>query len=221
MHMPDGFLPEYLLMTCNVLAGIVALLALWRTNRRFWSGYSEGLQVSFIFVALCGLYMLQADLKPGMAVHWLGVMLAVMMIGPWTAIVVLSAVHAFLLWAFEIGGTQTLGFNIVVCVLMPVAVATTVHAITYYRLPRIVPVYFAQVGFGDLLCMLSVDAVLTFCLFHWFDYPSFSIWEDFTLILALLGGMEALISTWLVSLFVCFFPLWLVTFSDEEYLHGK
>ena len=221
MHMPDGFLPLYLLMACNIVAAIVVLLALWRTDRRFWSGYSEGLQVGFIFVALCGLYMLQADLKPGMAVHWLGVMLAVMMIGPWTAIVVLSAVHAFLLWAFEIGGVQTLGFNVVVCVLMPVAVATAVHSLVYYRLPRIVPVYFAQVGFGDLLCMLSVDAVLTFCLFRWFDYPSFTVWEDFTLILALLGGMEALISTWIVSLFVCFFPAWLVTFSDEEYLHGK
>jgi len=221
MHMPDGFLPQYVLMICNILAAVLVLTAIWRTERRFWSGYSEGLQASFIFVALCGLYMLQADLKPGMAVHWLGVMLAVMMVGPWTAIVVLSAVHAFLLWAFAIGDVQTLGFNITVCVLMPVAVASLVHHLFYYHCPRIVPVYFAQVGVGDLLCMLSVDAVLTACLFIWFDYPSFTVWEDFTLILALMGGMEALISTWIVALFVCFFPQWLVTFSDEEYLHGK
>lgn len=221
MHMPDGFLPQYLLISCSVLATLFVLLAIWRTETRFWSGYSEGLQVAFIFGGLCGLYMLQADLKPGMAVHWLGVMLAVMMVGPWTAIVVLSAIHAFLLFAFSIGSLETLGFNITVCVLMPVAVAAAVHMFVYHRFPKIVPVYFAQVGFGDLLCMLSVDAVLTLCLFTWFDYPSFSIWEDFTLILALMGGMEALISTWVVSLLVCFLPEWLVTFNDEEYLHGK
>ncbi|MDX8391257.1 MAG: hypothetical protein R8K53_01645 [Mariprofundaceae bacterium] len=69
--------------------------------------------------------------------------------------------------------------------------------------------------------MFSVDAVLTACLFAWFDYPSFTIWEDFTLILALMGGMEAIISTWIVSLFVCFLPDWLITFNDKEYLHGK
>ncbi len=221
MHMPDGFLPQYLLIICNVLAIIFGCIAIWRTELRYWSGYAEGLQIGFIFVALCGLYMLQADIKPGTAVHWLGVMLTVMMIGPWAAILLLSAVHVFLLLAFSIGGIQTLGFNISVCVLLPVLVASATHYFFYYNFPRIVPVYFAKVGFGDLLCMLSVDAVLTACLFQWFTYPSFVIWEDFTLLLALMGGMEALISTWIVSLLVCFLPGWLVTFSDEEYLHGK
>jgi len=219
--MPAGFIPDYILLWCDILVLPVLLIAIWRTETRFWSGFFEGLQVACIFTALCGLYMLQANLKPGMGVHWLGVMLTVMMVGPWTAIVVLSAIHVFLLFTLHMGDVSTLGFNIATSVLLPVAVASAVHLLFYYKFPRIVPVYFAKVGFGDLLCMLSVDAVLTLSLFLWFDYPSFYIMQDFSLILALMGGMEAVISTWIVSGFVCYLPNWLVTFNDQEYINGK
>ncbi|HID36587.1 MAG TPA: hypothetical protein EYP39_04315 [Ghiorsea sp.] len=221
MHIPAGFYPDFLLILGNMIAIPVVLLAIWRTETRFWSGWSEGLQITAIFVALTGLYMLQADLKPGMAVHWLGVMLTVMMVGPWTAIVVLSAIHVFLLVALGIGDVSTLGFNISTSVLLPVVIASSIHLLFYCKFPRIVPVYFAKVGVGDLLCMWAVDAVLTLCLLTWSGYPSFHIYQDFTLVLALMGGMEAVISTWIIAGLVCYFPIWLVTFNDEEYIHGK
>ncbi|MDX8387268.1 MAG: energy-coupling factor ABC transporter permease [Ghiorsea sp.] len=221
MHMPAGILPDYILMFCNLIAVSMVGIAIWRTETRFWSGFSEGLQVAFIFLALLGLYMLQTDLRPGMSMHWLGVMLTVMMVGPWTAIVILSAIHMYLLFVLGIGDVSTLGFNITTSVLLPVAVATAIHMLFYYKFPRIVPVYFAKVGFGDLLCMWAVDAILTASLLLWSDYPSFYIFQDFTLVLALMGGMEAVISTWVVAGFVCYYPAWLVTFNDEEYINGK
>lgn len=219
--MPAGFLPEYILLICDIFAGVMLLIAIWRTETRFWSGFSEGLQVATIFTALCGLYMLQANLNPGMAVHWLGVMLTVMMIGPWTAIVVLSCIHVFLLFTLHMGDLSTLGFNITICVLLPVAVASAIHLLFYYKFPRIIPIYFAKVGFGDLLCMWAVDAALTVSLLLWSNYPAFQIYQDFTLVLALMGGMEAVISTWIVAGLVCYVPSWLATFNDEEYIHGK
>ena len=221
MHIPAGFYPDWLLMLGNIIAIPAVLLAIWRTETRFWSGWSEGLQVAAIFMALSALYMLQADIKPGMAVHWLGVMLTVMMVGPWTAILVLSAIHVFLLLSQGIGDVSTLGFNIATSVLLPVVIASAIHLFFYHKFPRIVPIYFAKVGFGDLMCMWAVDAVLTLCLLTWSGYPSFHIYQDFTLILALMGGMEAVISTWVVAGLVCYFPIWLVTFNDEEYINGK
>jgi len=221
MHIPAGLYPDYILMICNIITVPVILFAIWRTETRFWSGWSEGLQVAFIFMALSALYMLQSDIKPGMGMHWLGVMLTVMMVGPWTAIVVLSSIHIFLLVAKGMGDISTLGFNITTSVLLPVVIASSIHLLFYYKFPRIVPVYFAKVGFGDLLCMWAVDAVLTACLLLWTDYPSFQVYQDFTLVLALMGGMEAVISTWIVSGFICYYPDWLVTFNDEEYINGK
>ena len=221
MHIPAGLYPDYIIMICNIIAAPVVLYAIWRTETRFWSGWSEGLQVASIFIALSALYMLQSDIKPGMGMHWLGVMLTVMMVGPWTAIVILSAVHVFLLVTKGMGDVSTLGFNITTSVLLPVTIAASIHLLFYYKFPRIVPVYFAKVGFGDLLCMWGVDAVLTVCLLLWTDYPPFHIYQDFTLVLALMGGMEAVISTWIVSGFICYYPNWLVTFNDEEYINGK
>jgi len=221
MHVSAGFYPDWLTMLGNIISIPVILIAIWRTETRFWSGWSEGLQVAFIFTALSGLYLLQADINPGMSVHWLGVMLTVMMVGPWTAIVVLSSIHLFLLVAKDIGDISTLGFNISTSVLLPVMIASSIHLLFYYKFPRIVPVYFAKVGFGDLLCMWAVDAALSGCLLTWSTYPHFHIYQDFTLVLALMGGMEAVISTWIVSGLVCYFPDWLVTFSDEEYINGK
>jgi uncharacterized membrane protein len=92
------------------------------------------------------------------------------------------------------------------------------HSLTYKYLPRNLIVYIAKTGFGDLFCMLSVDLVLTVILWSYFSYPDFVVRQDFTLLLALMGGMEALISTWIILLLIFFIPDWLVTFNDEEYL---
>ncbi|MDT8376191.1 MAG: energy-coupling factor ABC transporter permease [Mariprofundaceae bacterium] len=218
MHMPSGYLPDTLLLICNILSALIALAALFRAERHIWSDWSAGLQIGLLFMLLVGLYMMQANIRPGMAVHWLGVMLTVMMTGPWTAILVLSSVHIVLLLGPGLGALDTLGFNIFVCVMIPVAVATLVHLLTYRYLPRNLMVYIAKTGFGDLFCMLSVDLVLTIILWRYFSYPDSVVRQDFTLLLALMGGMEALISTWIISLLVCFLPGWLVTFNDEEYL---
>jgi uncharacterized membrane protein len=221
MHMPSGYLNSVLLICSDIIALMGVALALWRVNKKFLRDRETGLQVSVVFIALCGLYFLSAGTKPGMTMHWLGVMMTVMMLGPWLAVLVLSVVHVVFAFGFGIGGIETLGFNIAVCVLVPAFVAGAIHTLSYYYLPRTFPVYVIEIGVGDMLCMVSVDLVLTIVLYLNFDYPSFVIRQDFTLVLALMGGMEAVISTWLGSLLVCFKPSWLVTFNDEEYLWGK
>lgn len=218
MHMPSGYLPDMLLLICSLLSAPVALVALFKAERHIWSDWSAGLQIGLLFILLIGLYMMQANIRPGMAVHWLGVMLTVMMVGPWTAILVLCSVHIALLFGTQTGALDTLGFNIFVCVMIPVGVAALMHSLTYKYLPRNLIVYIAKTGFGDLFCMLSVDLVLTVILWSYFSYPDFVVRQDFTLLLALMGGMEALISTWIILLLIFFIPDWLVTFNDEEYL---
>ena len=221
MHMPSGLLPSWLYLLCNVMAVVAIILAIWQVDKSKLKKSNFALQSGVVFIVICGLYSLYVGSQPGMSLHWLGVMMTVMMFGPWYAFLLLSAVHATFAFGFGIGGIEALGFNIIVCVLIPAQVAAACHVIAYYKLPRNFPVYIIKVGVGDLLCMLSVDLTLTIVLFTFLSYPSFMIWQDFTLLLALMGGMEAVISTWIASLLVCFLPSWLVTFSDEEYLHGK
>jgi uncharacterized membrane protein len=220
MHMTSGLLPDWLLILCDVLAGIALLVALWRVNWKFISSMATGHQIGVVFILICGLYAIDVGVKPGMTIHWLGVMMTVMMFGPWVAILLLSAVHILFAFALNIGGIDTIGFNITVSALVPIIIAYSIHTFSYYKWPHIVPIYIAQVGAGDLLCMLSVDAIMTTLLYTFFDYPGFTI-REYSFLLGLMGGMEALISTWVAALLICYLPGWLVTFNDEEYIHGK
>lgn len=221
MHMTSGFLPDWLLISTDLIAVVAIILALFRMDRQYIATLRFGNQIGIVFIIICALYAFNIGLKPGMTIHWLGVMMTVMMFGPWIAILLLSIVHIFFALALDIGGIDTIGFNIVVTTLIPVIVASLIHTIFYYYTPRIFPIYIAQVGIGDLLCMLSVDVILTIVLHQFFNYPDFVVFQDFTFLLALMGGMEALISTWLASILILYLPGWLVTFSDEEYINGK
>lgn len=221
MHMPSDVLPQFVYVLCDIIALVALLAAVIFVNKPLLKTPHILLQTGIVLILISGLYGLHVGTKPGMTLHWLGVMMTVMMFGPWLAILLLSAVHALFAFGFNVGGREAIGFNIAVCVLIPVLVAAVCHVIAYHRLPKNFLVYILQVGLGDLLCMLSVDITLTLILHWFFEYPSFVIWQDFTLLLALMGGMEAVISTWVVSLLVSFLPNWLVTFNDEEYLHGK
>lgn len=221
MHMTSGHLPDWLLILTDIIAGLGIILALWRVDRKFISSLKIGNQIGVVFILINALYAINVGVKPGMTIHWLGVMMTVMMFGPWITILLLSTVHIFFALAFGIGGVDTIGFNITITTLLPTLVASLIHIGFYHYCPKIFPIYIAQVGIGDLLCMLSVDAVLTTVLYQFFSYQHYSIFQDFTFLLALMGGMEALISTWVASLLVCYLPGWLVTFSDEEYINGK
>lgn len=222
MHLTSGIMPNIILMLYGVMALAGIVLALWRVDRRVFFDREQGLYIGLAYAFLCALYMVQAGVRPGMTLHFLGVMLTVMMFGPWTAILLLTVVHVTLATAFQIGAVETLGYNISLCVLLPVAVAAAIHTFSYYRLPRTFPVYIIQVGIGDLLCMWSVALVLSLHLTAFVAHYSFDlVFREFGLILVMMGGMEAMISTMIASLLVCFLPRALITFSDEEYLHGK
>ena len=101
------------------------------------------------------------------------------------------------------------------------AVAAAAHEFTYYKLPHTFPVYIIQVGIGDLLCMWAVDLALSLQLLLFTNYIPEKIFYDFSLILIMMGGMEATISTMIASLLIFFLPQALATFSDKEYLDGK
>jgi uncharacterized membrane protein len=222
MHMTAGIIPDYMLWIYNIVAAIAVIVAIWRMKKGLLFDNEQGLIIGIAYALLCGLYLLQAGVKPGMTVHFLGVMLTVMMFGPWEALLLLTAVHLTLVLGFGVGDLVALGFNISLCVVLPVVVAAGVHTFVYYKLPRTFPVYILQVGIGDILCMWVVAFMLSgHLLVFAVKYPSTVIFQDFLLVLIMMGGMEAMISTMVASLLVCFVPQALTTFSDEEYLHGK
>jgi len=110
MHIPDGFLstPVWAAMFC--VSGLVVLLALNRVKGRLGEQAVPlmGMLAAFIFAA----QMLNVPVGAGTSGHLLGGVLAAVLLGPFTASIVMVAVFVVQAIFFQDGGITALGANI-------------------------------------------------------------------------------------------------------------
>ncbi len=110
MHIPDGFLSPAVAATSWGLAGTALVVAL-RSERgervRVPSGIL-GAVGAFLFAA----QMVNVPVAPGTSGHLIGATLAVTLVGPWRAILVMSIVLLVQAVLFQDGGLAALGANL-------------------------------------------------------------------------------------------------------------
>ncbi len=125
MHIPDGFLsvPVALAMWVVAIAGVA--YALLRVNRELDERKVPlmGVMAATIFAG----QMLNFSVGGGTSGHLLGAALAVIMLGPWAAVVVMACVVSTQALLFQDGGLLALGANITNMALIGVAVAYTTY----------------------------------------------------------------------------------------------
>ena len=110
MHIPDGFLsPDVAAGTGVVAAGAVGY-ALRRADRTLDERAVPllGVTGAFVFAA----QMLNFPVAGGTSGHFLGAALAAVLLGPWTACLVLAVVLVMQAFVFADGGVTALGANI-------------------------------------------------------------------------------------------------------------
>ena len=110
MHIPDGFLsPDVAAGTGVVAAGAVGY-ALRRADRTLDERAVPllGVTGAFVFAA----QMLTFPVAGGTSGHFLGAALAAVLLGPWTACLVLAVVLVMQAFVFADGGVTALGANI-------------------------------------------------------------------------------------------------------------
>lgn len=141
MHVPDGFLDA----PTSVATGAVALaaigLALRHSRREMGQDgpVLAGLTACFVFAA----QMVNFPVGAGTSGHLIGGVLAAALVGPWTAILVMSSVLLVQALLFADGGLTALGTNItlmgVVAVVVGWAVMRSVLAVLPRRSASLVP----------------------------------------------------------------------------------
>lgn len=120
LHVPDGFLTVGLAVFCWVLALIAVGLAV-RNGR---SAFDErliplaGIMAAFIFAG----QMINFPVAGGTSGHLLGATLAAILLGPWMAILVMTAVIALQALLFQDGGLVVMGANILIMGVIPALV---------------------------------------------------------------------------------------------------
>ena len=124
MHVPDGFLDAPTSIATGVAAAAAVGLALRGSRRELddRAAPMAGLVATFVFAA----QMLNFPVGAGTSGHLLGGALAAVLVGPWTAVLVLSVVLLVQSLLFADGGVTALGTNVVLMGVVGVVVGWVV-----------------------------------------------------------------------------------------------
>jgi len=120
MHIPDGFLSIVISLICWAITIAILAVAISRTNKSLGEKQVPlmGIMAAFIFAA----QMLNFPVAGGTSGHLLGGALAVITLGPWAGMLVMTAVIAVQGLLFQDGGLLVMGANILNMGLLTAAV---------------------------------------------------------------------------------------------------
>lgn len=127
MHIPDGFLSVLVAIVLWLLTVPVVAAALFQLNRNL-----DERQVPLLGVLAAAIFagqMLNFTVVGGTSGHLMGAAIATILVGPWAAIVVMTAVIATQALIFQDGGLLALGGNLFNMAVIGVAVAYLVYRI--------------------------------------------------------------------------------------------
>ncbi len=154
LHIPDGMLsPGIALLTWALALAVLALAA-----RKLQAELGErlvplmGVMAAFVFAA----QMINFPVAGGTSGHFLGGVLAAVLLGPWAAMVVMAVVVGLQALVFQDGGLLAMGANILNMGLLTAAIG--------YGLLRLVSaaprrVQLAQIGIAAWLAVLGAALV--------------------------------------------------------------
>ncbi|MCS7221120.1 MAG: energy-coupling factor ABC transporter permease [Anaerolineae bacterium] len=118
MHIPDGFLSLPVVLACWLLSAIVIGYAVRQTNAQLQERQVPlmGVLAAFIFAG----QMINFQVAGGTSGHLLGGALATILLGPWAAMLIMTAVLSVQALFFQDGGLIALGANLLfMAVLTP------------------------------------------------------------------------------------------------------
>ena len=128
LHIPDGFLNFTVSIVCWAISAITISLAVSRSNKSLGERQIPlmGVMAAFIFAA----QMINFPVAGGTSGHLLGGTLAAITLGPWAAMLVMTAVIAVQALLIQDGGLLVMGANILNMGLITAAIGYGLYRIT-------------------------------------------------------------------------------------------
>ena len=150
LHIPDGFLSLFVSLVCWGFTALVLAVAISRTNTSLGERQIPlmGVMAAFIFAA----QMINFPVAGGTSGHLLGGALAAIVLGPWPAMLVMTAVIAVQGLLFQDGGLLVMGANILNMGLITATIGYGLYRGTF-GLSR--PVKLAIAGFAAWLSVMA------------------------------------------------------------------
>lgn len=164
MHIPDGFLSVLVSIIFWIISIVLIGIALKKTSSTL--GDKQVPLMGVMAAAIFAGQMLNFSVTGGTSGHLLGAAIAVILLGPWPALLVMTSVVSIQALLFQDGGILALGSNIfnmaVVGVFVAYAVFTLISRLFKdHKWGIIVPGFFAAWGsifVASLTCSLQLAA---------------------------------------------------------------
>ncbi|MBM7456431.1 putative membrane protein [Oceanisphaera litoralis] len=201
---------------------LVLLLAAWNLDWRAWLADKTRQHLSFgAAIALVPLWMLQAGVKEGLEVHFLGLTTLALMLG-WRMGVLMGTLSLLLITLFGFEPWPDVGVNLLLGVIVPLSFSYFVFLLTYSYLTRHLFVYIFVAGFFNAALTIAAKTLLFAGYMLWSGQYSWPVvMDNYVGILPLLLFPEALLNGMAITLLVVFKPRWMRTFFDRDYLINK
>ncbi|WP_319782219.1 energy-coupling factor ABC transporter permease [Oceanisphaera sp. IT1-181] len=206
-----------------VIIGILVLLgAAWSFDWRTWLGDKTRHHLCFgAAIALVPLWMLQAGVKPGLEVHFLGLTTLALLLG-WRMGLMMSSLSLLLVTAFGFESWSMLGPNLLLGVVIPLSASYLLFLLTYSYLYRHLFVYIFVAGFFNAALTITLKTLLFSGFMVWSDQYSWQVVVDnYLSVLPLLLFPEALLNGMAITVLVLFKPEWVCTYRDRDYIINK
>lgn len=160
MHVPDGFLdlPVSAATGAVAIAGVALALRGARRELDERTAPLAGLVATFVFAA----QMVNFPVGAGTSGHLIGGALAAVLVGPWTATLVLTVVTVVQALLFADGGLTALGTNVVLLAIVAVWVGWGVARLVSRVLPNTPRSVIWSGAAGALVSVPAAAAVFTF-----------------------------------------------------------
>jgi cobalt/nickel transport system permease protein len=129
LHIPDGFLTLIVSLICWVITALILGSAISRTNKSLGEKQVPlmGIMAAFIFAA----QMINFPVAGGTSGHLLGGALAAIVLGPWAAMLVMTAVIAVQALLLQDGGLLVMGANILNMGLLTAVIGYGLYRTTF------------------------------------------------------------------------------------------
>jgi uncharacterized membrane protein len=221
MNFPDGLFPAVwswaALVLCLPIVGWAVFTAPWRRlgdakQLHGWLG---------TIVVLMLMWRINANVRPGLNLHFLGATTLTLMFGRQLAIVGLGIVLGAVT-AIGAAGWSAYPLNALVLVALPPFLADAIRRLVERRLPCHMFVYIFAAGFFGAAVTIMLTGLAATSLLALADiYPVHLLFSDYYPYFALLGFAEAWMNGAAITLLVVYFPEWVGTFDDRRYLWKK
>ena len=206
------------------LAGVFVIVQIFALRLAPWQRLTQKNQLNVFLgavVALIVLWHMRGQLQPGLSFHLLGVTVITLMFG-WSMAIIIASLALFAVSLNAGYGWQGYVVSFLTVVLVPITLSQISLVLLRSWLPKQFFIYVLGNGFFTAWLVGYVSGYLAMQLLVLSGaYTMAELQVTIMPFFPLMFFPEALVNGWVITMMVVFFPAWVYSFSDEQYLHGK